>query len=577
MPTKAKESPRDRWPSIWRRPGVPTTALTLLCAILIVPGVIRLPATDRDEARFAQATRQMLESGDYVTIRFQDELRAKKPPGTHWLQAAAVSALRAVEANNIATYRIPSAISAWLSVLVTWIGGSRLVGRRGGFLAAVFMACSLLLNAEANLATADAPLLFLTTSAMICLGLVSRQALLQVRTPLWIAILFWTVTGLGMLIKGPVTPAIVTCCAFGLFVQSAWQTISGHNRAFWRRQITIFGRLRVWLGLPIVAAIVAPWTLAVQKATDGVFLQKAWNEDLWAKLLGGEESHGFPPGFHVLLLPLLFWPASMWGAWAIREGWRRRMYPTEGFLLAWLVPAWIVFEMVPTKLPHYVLPLYPALALLTGRAISRSLCRGSARPSGARIGFWLWGAISTAMVSALVGGLRWLGLTGIDLTAMAGVGIVAIGLTWWGVRAALITQTMQAVTALTLAAVLLLPFTKGVGLPGAGGLWPTVSLQNAIGTKRLGEEKPVAFVGFHEPSAVLAFGTGTLLLTPQRAAESLAQRVCSRVVVEGRQQDAFVHAAEAMDLQIEKTEEVMGWNVSKGHSVRLGIWRIREQ
>src|SRR5690348_2024597 len=77
-----------RWSVGWR----PFLLLSLLCLGLYLPGIAALPPTDRDEARFAQATRQMLETGDWLHIRFQDEARNQKPAGIYWLQALSVAA-----------------------------------------------------------------------------------------------------------------------------------------------------------------------------------------------------------------------------------------------------------------------------------------------------------------------------------------------------------------------------------------------------------------------------------------------------------------------------------------------------
>ncbi|HEX3952380.1 MAG TPA: glycosyl transferase, partial [Stellaceae bacterium] len=73
-----------------------------------MPGISTIPPLDRDEARFTQATRQMLETGDFLRIRFQDEARNKKPAGIYWLQAAAVSAFSSAESTAIWPYRLPS-------------------------------------------------------------------------------------------------------------------------------------------------------------------------------------------------------------------------------------------------------------------------------------------------------------------------------------------------------------------------------------------------------------------------------------------------------------------------------------
>ena len=82
-----------------------------------------------------------------------------------------------------------------------------------------------------------------------------------------------------------------------------------------------------------------------------------------------------PPGLYLVLFWLTFWPGAPLAAMAAPAVWRARREPGAQFLLAWLIPSWIVFEAVLTKLPHYVLPLYPAIAILTIGALSAACCR----------------------------------------------------------------------------------------------------------------------------------------------------------------------------------------------------------
>ena len=116
----------DRFIAGWRGP-----LLAALVALLAgLPVLSLLPPLDRDESRYAQATSQMLESGDYVDIRFQDEPRWKKPVGIYWMQAAAVAVTSSVENRDIQPYRIPSilgamlaaAAAAWAGARVSWPG-----------------------------------------------------------------------------------------------------------------------------------------------------------------------------------------------------------------------------------------------------------------------------------------------------------------------------------------------------------------------------------------------------------------------------------------------------------------------
>src|SRR5580704_3935902 len=139
--------------------------LVLVCLAAFLPGFISIPPVDRDEARFAQATKQMLETGNYVDIRFQDETRYKKPVGIYWLQAASVAIGDAVGVprarTRIALYRVPSLLGAIGAVLATYWAALAFVTRRAALLAGLMMASSILLGFEARLGTTDAMLLLM--------------------------------------------------------------------------------------------------------------------------------------------------------------------------------------------------------------------------------------------------------------------------------------------------------------------------------------------------------------------------------------------------------------------------------
>ncbi len=133
--------------------------LIFLCAAFFIPGLATLPPTDRDESSFAQASKQMIESGNYIDIRLQDKPRYKKPIGIYWLQAASVRLLDRAHLNEIWAYRIPSFAGATLAVAMTAALGSLLFGPLAGFLAAIMMTGCVILNVEARLAKTDAALL----------------------------------------------------------------------------------------------------------------------------------------------------------------------------------------------------------------------------------------------------------------------------------------------------------------------------------------------------------------------------------------------------------------------------------
>src|SRR5256885_4618152 len=147
----------------------PLAFLVFVCLASYLPGFFNIPPVDRDEARFVQATKQMIESGDYVDIRFQDEVRYKKPVGIYWLQAAAVRTAEGLGASDPLTtiwlYRLPSLVGAIGAVLLTYWAALAFGTRRTAYLSALMLACSLLLGVEARLAKIDAMLLLTVVAA----------------------------------------------------------------------------------------------------------------------------------------------------------------------------------------------------------------------------------------------------------------------------------------------------------------------------------------------------------------------------------------------------------------------------
>src|SRR6516164_3561282 len=148
--------------------------LVLISLIAFLPGIFQIPPVDRDEAYFAQATKQMIETGDYVDIRYQDDVRYRKPVGIYWLQAGVVNTATALGLANARTtiwlYRLPSLLGAIGAVLTTYWCALAFVSRRGALLAALMMASSTLLGVEARLAKTDAMLLFTVAPAMAVLA-----------------------------------------------------------------------------------------------------------------------------------------------------------------------------------------------------------------------------------------------------------------------------------------------------------------------------------------------------------------------------------------------------------------------
>ena len=140
-----------RRPGGWRGPA----AAALFAFLAGLPGLLALPPLDRDEARFAQATAQMLEQDDYVVIRFQDQPRFKKPVGIHWMQAAAVSTFGDAGQRDIRLYRIPSLLGAMLAAAACVWGAAGFFSRGVALLSGLMLGGGLLLSTAAFIAQSD--------------------------------------------------------------------------------------------------------------------------------------------------------------------------------------------------------------------------------------------------------------------------------------------------------------------------------------------------------------------------------------------------------------------------------------
>src|SRR4051794_31264438 len=339
---------------------VRAVAFLLLCAaLLFLPGFFTIPPIDRDEARFAQATKQMVESGDFVDIRFQDDVRYKKPVGIYWLQTVAVETASALglprPQARIWLYRIPSLIGAPGAVLLTYWTALAFVTRRGAILAALIMCSSVLLGAEARLAKTDAMLLFTVVAAMGALARVylSWQRGEDPAHPPWMwPLIFWTALAGGILLKGPL---------IAMFVVLTIATL-----AIFDRSATWLWRLRPVWGLMWLLVLVLPWFIAIFWRAGEAFFTDSLGGDMLSKL-AAQESHGAPPGSYLLLFWVTFWPGAALAGMAAPAVWRARGEPGAQFLLAWLIPSWIVFEAVLTQPPQFPASLFPAHRLLTLR------------------------------------------------------------------------------------------------------------------------------------------------------------------------------------------------------------------
>jgi 4-amino-4-deoxy-L-arabinose transferase-like glycosyltransferase len=543
--------------------GTHARALVLLigfCLIAFLPGFFQIPPVDRDEARFAQATKQMVESGEYVDIRFQDEVRYKKPVGIYWLQAAVVKTAEAVGIPGARTtiwlYRIPSLIGATGAVLLTYWAALAFVTRRAALLAALMMASSILLGVEARLAKTDAMLLLTSVAAMGAMAriyLTTRRApeiLLGWRMP---AIL-WTAIAGGVLLKGPLILMFIVLTALALSIADrSWRWI---------------GRLRPFTGLAWMILLVLPWFIAIVLKSGDDFFVKAVGDDMLSKITSGQEAHGAPPGYYLTLFWVTFWPGCVLAGLAAPMIWKARREPGAQFLLAWLVPSWIVFEIVMTKLPHYVLPLYPAIAILIAGILepgSLSKTRWMVRGTVGWFVFPVVIAVATVAGFILIG--RDPGIVAWPFAAAA----LVFGLFAW--RLYEVDGAELALLRGMAASVFIAVTVYAIMFPMLPALFPSKLIADEIRASGCNEPQVASTFAYQEPSLVFMLGTGTRFTDGAGAAEFLNSGACHFALIDPRSERAFVARANAIGLRYALNQRLEGFNISIGKPVALAVFR----
>jgi 4-amino-4-deoxy-L-arabinose transferase-like glycosyltransferase len=535
--------------------------LVLVSLAAFLPGFFQIPPVDRDEAYFAQASKQMVETGNFVDIRYQDDVRYRKPIGIYWLQAGVVKAAQALgvpaASKKIWLYRMPSLLGAIGAVLATYWCGLTFITRRGALLAALMMASSIGLGLEARLAKTDAMLLFTVVVAMGVLArgyLLPRQKHGAAEAISWpLAAVFWTALAAGILDKGPLILMVVGLAAATLSIVD--------RSARW------LGALRPLPGIGWLIVLVLPWFIAISLRAGDAFFVHSVGHDMLAKIGGGQELHGAPPGMYVLLFFVTMFPASALAIPAVPAIWSARREPTVRFLLAWLVPSWIVFELVPTKLPHYVLPLYPAIAILIAAVMANG--QVSKRPVLRRATVWwfivpvVFSIVAIALAIEINHNLEFLAWPFLAAS-------IVCGLFAWRLYEmdGAERSFLRALAGGILGAV----GVYAIVLPSLAPAFPSVALAAAL--HDAGCPNPVAVsAGYQEPSLVFLAGTATRMTSPSGAADFLLPGGCRFAFVEANEQRAFALRAEAIRLRYKAGPRINGFNISNGHRVTIAVFR----
>jgi 4-amino-4-deoxy-L-arabinose transferase-like glycosyltransferase len=535
----------------------PLAALLLICVLAWLPGFFTLPPLDRDESRFAQATKQMLETGDFVDINLGGVPRYEKPVGIYWLQAVSTAAFGSGPRDSIWTYRVPSLLGALAGVVATFWLVRSFAGVEAAFAAGLILGLSVLLMSEAKIAKTDAVLLGCTAVAQ---AVILRTYLGARASPPKTAelLLGWAAFGLGVLVKGPVIAAVCGASVIAIVV--------------WNRDWHWLARLRPLMGLALACLIVLPWAIAIGIASHGLFYQKSLGQDFAAKLMGDQESHGAPPGYFTLLSSVIFWPGSLLLLPGLIYGIARRHEPAVRYLLLWAATTWLIFELAPTKLPHYVLPAFPALAALC--ALSLTATTQSATKA-MRIAQYISLALFVVVGVALAGFLAWAPQRFGSGTpwwlyagaALGGITVVAVipqivsWRLWMGAGVA------------ALSAVILYSVAGFATVPRLTDLWLSPRLADAVARHTQNGDPPIVTAGYAEPSIAFLLGTQTGLDDGPTAGQAAALSG-GLALVASDQQEPFLAAVQTAGARADALEEIDGLNYSRGKPAKITVYRV---
>jgi 4-amino-4-deoxy-L-arabinose transferase-like glycosyltransferase len=338
--------------------------LFFACVLFHILGTWTLPLIDRDEPRFAEASREMIQRGDYVVPYFNNQLRLDKPPLTYWAQVASYH----IFGENDFAARFPSAIAAALLAITIPFRGLRIGGERVGWRAAIIFTLCLQTFIHAKAAVADMWLaLFVSTAHWSGLELLrdglsgppqeNKSATDRGIDRWWF--FFYISLALGFLAKGPI----------------AWvPLLTVASTIFYAPNLHLARRFKFGRGILLMLAIIAAWGIPALIRTNGEFLRIGIGRHVIGRSLGAMEGHGWNSlGGYILLLPFYFVTIFIsFFPWSIKlpsllKELRHKRDNIDRYLFSGIAIIFVIFSLIKTKLPHYTLPAFGMLALLLAR------------------------------------------------------------------------------------------------------------------------------------------------------------------------------------------------------------------
>jgi 4-amino-4-deoxy-L-arabinose transferase-like glycosyltransferase len=327
--------------------------LAILLVALWFAKLANRPLAHPDEGRYAEIPREMLATGDWVTPRLNGFAYLQKPPLQYWATAAAYKAFGPAEW----TARLWTALTGLAAVVLAWFAGRRLLGRDAGDFGALALLASPYFVVMSGINTLDMGVSVFLNGAVLAY-LLSRQAGTRRGEAAWM-IVAWAAMALAVLSKGLIGVVLPFAALVGY--------------ALWHRQPGALARLHWLPGLAVFLAIAAPWFVLAARANPE-FLQYFFLHEHFQRFTSTVHNRAGPAWYFVPILLLAVGPWAVPAAAGLRQAWRSP--PADGavsprrFLLVWCAVVFVFFSVSQSKLPAYLVPIVPALALLAGDALA---------------------------------------------------------------------------------------------------------------------------------------------------------------------------------------------------------------
>jgi 4-amino-4-deoxy-L-arabinose transferase-like glycosyltransferase len=550
-------SARFRFAALW---------IALLAVYLI--GNERVPLWDRDEPRYAVASRHMAQTGDWIVPMFLDEPRTKKPVLIYWLQAAS---MRAFGESALAA-RLPSAVASLLTVVVLAIVLRRCIGTERAWWATFIFATSAMVVASAKMSLTDALLLLWILIAQLSLFvIVTGRGTWGACAILGVAI------GLAGLTKGPLVLGVLATTLAALLVLRWWDRSSttgvlGLGSFEWSVSRFLSKMLLI---VALVVVVLLPWLLAMESRIPGY----TWNtirSEVIERAGKPQEGHTGPPGYYVLTIWATYFPWSLLLPGAIISAWRNRRDPLIRFSLAAVVGPWVMLEIVQTKLPHYLLAVFPFLAIVTADMVVRAMRRETDDLSnrGFRFAVSAWSIVIGALTL-----LVWLVPLRFEMSSGLIVGsilVTFVGIAYAGIVFRLFTAQQPARALITMGGGFLglILICSTLYLPNASFLHMSPRIAQVLLEHGATAPGSVRMIGYKEPSLAFYQG-GTIreeprdeLLITTSPDEWPPFLVVTRPI--------FDRAPESARARLEILNTVRGLNYAAGRIVEVLIVRKRD-